>query len=235
MVEKVSPDLTGRSYMGMETNLIAAREALIASLRNEIVDERTLQAMHRVPREEFVPPDLRHFAYDDRPLPIGHGQTISQPLMVATMTEALHLKGDEKVLEIGTGSGYQTAILAELAERVVTVERVPELADVAERRFRRLAYGNISVHVTGPTLGWPEEAPYDAILVTAGAPRIPRVLVEQLSLGGRLIIPVGGRTVQQLVSVTRQGGGVRVRRHGQCRFVPLIGDEAWPESQAQEY
>jgi protein-L-isoaspartate(D-aspartate) O-methyltransferase len=219
----------------MEIDFAAAREALIAALRTEIGDERVLQAIRRVPREEFVPADLRRLAYDDRPLPIGHGQTISQPLMVATMTEVLRLRGHEKVLEIGTGSGYQTAILARLADRVVTVERVPELAESAAERFRRLGYSNITVHVAGATLGWPEEAPYDAILVAAGAPRVPRVLVEQLGPGGRLVIPVGRRSVQQLLSVTREGDSLRVRRHGQCRFVPLIGEEAWPESEAQEY
>ena len=219
----------------MEIDFAAAREALIAALRIEISDERVLRAMRRVPREEFVPADLLRLAYDDRPLPIGHGQTISQPLMVATMTEVLRLRGHEKILEIGTGSGYQTAILAELGDRVVTVERVPELAESAAERFRRLGYRNISVHVAGPTLGWSENAPYDAILVTAGAPRVPRVLVEQLGPGGRLVIPVGRRSVQQLLSVTREGDSLRVRRHGQCRFVPLIGEEAWPESEAQEY
>ena len=219
----------------MEIDFAAAREALIAALRTEIGDERVLQAIRRVPREEFVPADLRRLAYDDRPLPIGHGQTISQPLMVATMTEVVRLRGHEKVLEIGTGSGYQTAILARLADRVVTVERVPELAESAAERFRRLGYSNITVHVAGATLGWSEEAPYDAILVAAGAPRVPRVLVAQLGPGGRLVIPVGRRSVQQLLSVTREGDSLRVRRHGQCRFVPLIGEEAWPESEAQEY
>ena len=219
----------------MEIDFAAAREALIASLRPEISDERVLQAMSRVPREEFVPADLRRLAYDDRPLPIGHGQTISQPMMVAMMTEVLHLRGREKVLEVGTGSGYQTAVLSELAERVVSVERVPELADAAAERLKRLGYANVTVHVAGEVLGWPEEAPYDAILVTAGAPRVPRPLVEQLAPGGRLVIPVGRRTLQQLVSVTREGDSLRVRRHGQCRFVPLIGEGAWPESEAQEY
>ena len=219
----------------METDLASAREALVMSLRSEISDERVLQAMRRVPREEFVPEDLRHLAYDDRPLPIGHGQTISQPLMVAIMTEALLLKADEKVLEIGTGSGYQTALLAELANHVVTVERVPDLAEAAAERFRRLGYKNVEVHVAGPMLGWPEAAPYDAILVTAGSPRVPRHLLDQLGGGGRLVIPVGHRTVQQLLSVTREGDRLRVRRLGQCRFVPLIGLEAWPDGDGQEY
>jgi protein-L-isoaspartate(D-aspartate) O-methyltransferase len=219
----------------MEANFVAAREALVNALSYEIRDERVLRAFRSVPREEFVPEDLRRLAYDDRPLPIGHGQTISQPLMVATMTEVLHLQGPEKVLEIGTGSGYQTAILAELARQVVTVERVRELAQQARERFTRLRYVNVTVHVAGTALGWPDEAPYDAILVTAGAPRVPRSLVAQLADGGRLVIPVGRRSIQQLISVTRQGEALRVRRHGQCRFVPLIGDEAWPASEAQEY
>jgi len=219
----------------MEVDLVTAREELISSLQLEISDARVMQAMRRVPREGFVPEDLRRLAYDDRPLPIGHGQTISQPLMVATMTETLHLRGHEKVLEIGTGSGYQTAVLAELAKEIVTVERVPELAETAAERFRRLGYRNITVHVAGPVLGWRNEAPYDAILVTAGAPRVPRPLIEQLGPGGRLVIPVGRRTLQQLLSVTREGDRLRVRRHGQCRFVPLIGEGAWPEGDGQEY
>lgn len=218
----------------MEMDFAAAREALVASLRLEIADERVLRAMSRVPREHFLPPDLRSVAYEDRPLPIGQGQTISQPLMVATMTEALHLQGTEKVLELGTGSGYQAAILAELAREVVTVDRVAELAESAARRLEELSYGNIHVHVSGGALGWPEEAPYDAILVTAGAPRVPPKLVQQLSLGGRLVIPVGRRTIQQLLSVVREREGVTVTRHGQCRFVPLIGDEAWPEEEKPE-
>ncbi len=156
-------------------------------------------------------------------------------MMVALMTEVLRLRGHEKVLELGTGSGYQTAVLAELAEYVVSVERVPELAQAASERLSLLRYGNVTVHVAGPTLGWPDEAPYDGILVAAGAPRVPRTLVEQLAPGGRLVIPVGQRTVQQLLSVTREGDALRVRRHGQCRFVPLIGEDAWPESDAQEY
>jgi len=219
----------------MDIDFAAARTALTAGLRLEISDERVVQAMGRVPREEFVPADLRHLAYDDRPLPIGHGQTISQPLMVAVMTEVLHLRGHEKVLEVGTGSGYQAAVLAELAQRVVSVERVPELAQSAAEHLRRLGYDNVAVHVAGETLGRPEHAPYDAILVTAGAPRVPRPLVEQLAPGGCLVIPVGQRALQQLISVTRERDGLKVRRHGQCRFVPLIGEGAWPASDSQEY
>lgn len=218
----------------MQIDFGAARLAMVESLRSEISDERVLWAMGRVPREEFVPPELRRLAYDDRPIPIGYGQTISQPLMVATMTELLRLKGEEKLLEIGTGSGYQAAIVAELALRVVTVERVPELAETAAERLRRLGYTNVTLHVSDGGLGWPEEAPYNGILVTAGAPRVPRPLVEQLGIGGRLVIPVGRRQVQQLLSVTRERDGVRVRRHGPCRFVPLIGEEAWPEEESAQ-
>jgi protein-L-isoaspartate(D-aspartate) O-methyltransferase len=219
----------------METDFTAARESLIAAIRHEIRDERVLAAMSRVPRERFLPPDLHRYAYDDRPLPIGHGQTISQPLMVAIMTEVLHLKGHEKVLELGTGSGYQAAILAELAKQVITVERVAALAESATQRLRELGYHNVAVHVGREgTLGWPAAAPYDAILVTAGAPRVPEELVRQLSDGGRLVIPVGKRHVQQLLSVRREKEETRVTRHGQCRFVPLIGDDAWPEEEGSE-
>jgi len=219
----------------MEMDFAAARESLIAAIRHEIRDGRVLAAMSRVPRERFLPPDLHRYAYDDRPLPIGHGQTISQPLMVAIMTEVLRLKGHEKVLELGTGSGYQAAILAELAEQVITVERVAALAESAAQRLRELGYHNVAVRVSEEgILGWPAEAPYDAILVTAGAPRVPQGLVEQLNMGGRLVIPVGRRYVQQLLSVQREKQGTRVTRHGQCRFVPLIGDDAWPEEEGSE-
>ena len=219
----------------MEMDFAAAREDLIAAIRHEIRDGRVLAAMSRVPRERFLPPELHRYAYDDRPLPIGHGQTISQPLMVAIMTEVLHLKGYEKVLELGTGSGYQAAILAELAEQVITVERVAALAESAAQRLRELGHHNVAVHVSEEgRLGWPAVAPYDAILVTAGAPRVPQGLVEQLNMGGRLVIPVGRRYVQQLLSVQREKQGTRVTRHGQCRFVPLIGDDAWPEEEGSE-
>jgi len=219
----------------METDFAAAREDLIAAISREVKDGRVLAAMSRVPRERFLPPELQRYAYDDRPLPIGHGQTISQPLMVAIMTEVLQLRGDEKVLELGTGSGYQTAILAELARQVITVERVPDLAEEAAQRLRELGYHNVAVHLGEEgTLGWPAEAPYDAILVTAGAPRVPEELVRQLGVGGRLVIPVGKRHAQQLLSVRREKQGTRVTRHGQCRFVPLIGDDAWPEEESEE-
>lgn len=217
----------------MEMDFAAAREALVEGLRQEIRDEAVLEAIRRVPREKFVPEQYQRYAYDDRPLPIGHGQTISQPLMVAMMTEVLRLTGREKVLEVGTGSGYQAAILARLAREVVTVERMEELAESAAQRLRELGYHNVSVNVNERGLGWPPGAPYDAILVTAGAPQIPQSLVDQLAIGGRLVIPVGGRRVQQLLRVVRQRQGTTVTRHGQCRFVPLVGEGAWSEEENQ--
>lgn len=192
-----------------------------------------LDAFQRVPRERFVAPELQRHAYDDRALPIGHGQTISQPLMVALMLQALALTGDEKVLEIGTGSGYQAALLSLLAREVVTVERIPELAHEAERRLRELHCDNVRVHIALDGLGWPEDAPYDAIIVAAGAPDVPPSLVDQLALGGRMVLPVGSRRLQQLVRVTRSERGVTLEKLGECRFVPLIApEEGWPEWEA---
>jgi protein-L-isoaspartate(D-aspartate) O-methyltransferase len=211
-------------------DFVAARKELVRLLRREISDERVLAAFAAVPRERFVPVELQRYAYDDRPLPIGQGQTISQPLMVAIMTQALALQGGEKVLEVGTGSGYQAALLSQLAREVITVERVPELASSAARRLEALGYRNVRVHVVDETLGWPEEAPYDAIIVTAGAPEVPQSLIDQLAMNGRMVIPAGGRRIQQLVRVTKTDAGVRLERLGECRFVPLIGGkEGWPE------
>jgi len=205
----------------------AARAELVEHLRYEIKDERVLGAMLRVPREVFVPKACQDASYEDRPLPIGHGQTISQPLIVAMMIEALELKGDEKVLEIGTGSGYQAAILAELCRWVVTVERHSDLAEKARQVLDSLGYRNIEVHLAGDRLGWPEGAPYDAIVVAAGAPRVPKGLVAQLAPGGRLLIPVGSRYEQQLLKVTERHGRTEIEDLGPCRWVPLIGEEAW--------
>lgn len=205
----------------------AARARLIEHLSTEIKDERVLAVMSRVPREYFLPPELRHLAYEDRPLPIGLEQTISQPLIVALMTQALELAGSEKVLEIGAGSGYQTAILAELARLVVTVERLPALAEAAGKLLNSLGYANVAVHLAEETLGWPDEAPYDAIIVTAGAPRVPSELVAQLAIGGRMVIPVGSRYEQKLYKITRQSQQNVVQDLGGCRFVSLIGDGAW--------
>jgi len=205
------------------------RARLLEYLSREISDKRVLQAMARVPRELFVLPDYYHSAYEDIPLSIGFGQTISQPFIVALMTQALKIRGNEKVLEVGTGSGYQTAILAELARWVVSVERIPQLAESARAVLEKLGYNNVEIHLAGTTLGWPSEAPYNAILVTAASPRVPDSLLRQLAIGGRLVVPVGSRWEQELYRVTKRKGGNSVDRLGGCRFVPLIGDEAWEE------
>ena len=208
----------------------AARAALVRSLRAEVRDERVLSAFGRVPRERFVSPDLQRFAYDDRPLPIGDEQTISQPLMVAIMAQALMLRGDEKLLEVGTGSGYQAAVLSLLARDVVSVERIPALSQVAAQRLQELGYRNVRVFIADQALGWPQEAPFDAITVAAGAPEVPSSLIDQLAPGGRMVIPVGGRRLQQLVRATKSERGVTMERLGECRFVPLIAPgEGWPE------
>jgi protein-L-isoaspartate(D-aspartate) O-methyltransferase len=202
---------------------------LLEELRREVPHPRTLSAISRVPREDFVPPDLRPHAYENRPLPIARGQTISQPLMVAAMTAALDPELSDRVLEVGTGSGYQAAVLAEMSAFVVTVERLPELAGTAAVRLADLGYGNIEVEIARPDqLGWPAGAPYERILVTAGAPRVPAELVAQLSIGGRLVVPVGDRDGQELLIVTRLQDGTRVQRDGPCRFVPLVGPGGWP-------
>ncbi len=208
-------------------DLERARETLLKHLDHEIADKRVVEAMRRVPREAFVSPEQYHVAYDDRPLGIDFGQTISQPFIVALMVQALELKGREQVLELGTGSGYEAAILAELAQKVVTVECIPELAESAKQVLDKLGYSNIEVHVAGKTLGWPEGAPYDAIIVSAGAPTMPEVLLEQLAWGGRLVIPVGSRWQQDLLRVTRLRKGNRIENLGGCYFVPLVGEGAW--------
>lgn len=205
----------------------SARARLVRHLGNEIRDKKVLAAMSGVPRERFVSPELQPIAYEDRPLPIGQGQTISQPLIVGLMTEALELTGEEKVLEIGTGSGYQTAILAELSKFVVSVERIPELAEKAGAVLASLGYTNIVIHTAIEILGWPDEAPYDAILTTAGAPEIPTELLSQVKTGGKLVIPVGSRHSQELYKITRGENRNRVQNLGGCRFVSLIGKGAW--------
>jgi len=206
-----------------------ARQILIESISPGIKDQRTLTAMSRVPRELFVPAELQSSAYDDRPLEIGYGQTISQPYMVALMTEALGLRGQEKVLEIGTGSGYQAAVLAELARQVYSVERIPELANAARKLLSELGYDNVRVELAGDQLGCEKYAPYDAILVAAAAPTIQQVLIDQLTEGGRLVIPVGTRWEQELLRVTKGKTGNMTEKLGGCRFVPLIGRDAWQE------
>jgi len=210
-------------------DLERARQSLLQYLDHEIDDNRVVEAMRRVPREAFVSQEQYHAAYDDRPLSIGFGQTISQPFIVALMVQALELRGDEKVLELGTGSGYESAILAELAQKVVTVECIPELAESARQVLNKLGYSNIEVHVAGRTLGWPEGAPYDAIIVSAGAPTVPQVLLEQLTWNGRLVIPVGSRWQQELLRVTKLRKEKEIENLGGCYFVPLIGEGAWEE------
>ena len=215
----------------MATDFSSERSHLVEYLRREIKDERVLTAMTRVPRELFVPSGYWHAAYEDRPLPIGQGQTISQPLIVAMMTEALELQGDENVLEVGTGSGYQAAILAELAKWVVTVERHSELAQKAAETLKLLGYINVEVHPAEAKLGWQHKAPYNAIVVSAGAPTVPKELLEQLAVGGRLIIPVGTRHEQTLLKVTKREHDTAIQDLGACRWVPLIGDTAWREEE----
>ncbi|MBA7622064.1 Protein-L-isoaspartate O-methyltransferase [subsurface metagenome] len=207
----------------------AARARLIEHLSTEIKDKRVLAVMARMPRERFVPPESRHLAYEDIPLPIGLEQTISQPFIIALMTEALELTGGEKVLEIGSGSGYQAAILAELAGVVITVERLPHLAKAAKRVLNSLGYSNIEIHLAEETLGWLGGAPYDAIMVTAGAPRVPPDLLAQLAIGGRMVIPVGSRYLQELCKITKHKKKNKVQNLGGCRFVSLIGKSAWEE------
>ncbi len=207
----------------------AARARLVDHLKSEVYDRRVLEVMGRIPRECFVPSRYQNSAYMDEPLPIGNGQTISQPLIIAIMTQALELTGDEKVLEVGTGSGYQTAILAELCREVITTERLPVLAGSAAIVLGELGYKNIRIHTSGGDLGWPPESPYDAIIVTAGSPQIPDALLEQLGMGGRLVIPAGSFETQRLYQVTKLSDKNIVRDLGGCRFVPLIGKDAWTE------
>lgn len=200
-------------------------------LKSEIADDRVIRAMERVPRESFVPAESKHMAYEDAPVPIGEGQTISQPFIVALMVQALELRQTDKVLEVGTGSGYEAAVLAEMASSVVTVERIASLADSARERLASLGYGNVDVVLVGEKLGWEAEAPYDAIVVAAAAPKLLRGLMEQMADGGRLVIPVGSMQNQELMKVSRSEDTYSVKTMGACRFVPLIGEDAWPEGQ----
>lgn len=195
-----------------------------------IHDPRVLAAMAKVPREFFVPAEVGQLAYADRALPIDCGQTISQPYIVALMTEALALSGQQSVLEIGTGSGYQTAILGELAREVVSIERHAELTAQAQAVLSSLGYANVTLLTADGTLGWPERAPYDRILVTAAAATCPPSLWDQLVEGGALVIPVGGRDSQTVQLMRKEGGLPRTSSLSGCRFVPLVGSEGWPES-----
>jgi protein-L-isoaspartate(D-aspartate) O-methyltransferase len=196
--------------------------------KHGIKDERVLAAMQDVPREKFVGEEYSRAAFEDRALPIASGQTISQPYMVALMTQELALSGTETVLEIGTGSGYQAAILSRLCRQVVTLERIAELSQSAEQVLASLGCTNVECHVTDGSLGYPAEAPYDRIIVTAGAPKIPQQLWEQLHVGGRLVIPVGFDRPQVLQVATKTPTGATVVDVCECTFVPLIGTAAWP-------
>jgi protein-L-isoaspartate(D-aspartate) O-methyltransferase len=194
-----------------------------------IHDYRALEAMRKVPRHLFVGEALQDQAYGDFPLPIGEGQTISQPYIVAEMTQALELTKDDRVLEIGTGSGYQTAILAEMAFRVYTIERVRELFIRARKLLDQLGYHNVIAKCSDGTLGWPDESPFDAIIVTAGAPEVPEKLIQQLTISGRMVIPVGDRFSQTLLRIRRDEDGIHDTSLGGCRFVKLIGEHGWKE------
>jgi protein-L-isoaspartate(D-aspartate) O-methyltransferase len=206
------------------------RARMVEHLRNhyKIADERVLEAMNRVPRHAFVPDALKSQAYKDNALPISSGQTISQPFIVARMTELLELKGRERVLEIGSGSGYQTAVLATVARKVFAIERIPVLAAEAKEKLMRLGFRNISYRCDDGTNGWEVYAPFDAILVAAGGPSIPEPLVKQLETGGRMVIPIGSdQKTQTLVRVTRTEKGFETENFGPCAFVPLIGKFGW--------
>lgn len=221
---------------GTSQHRAALIAALVAELRKQgIHDERVLAAIRRVPRDRFVPEATLELAWSNNALPIGAHQTISQPFVVALMTTALQLKGNERVLEIGTGSGYQSAVLAEIARSVFTIERYPDLAVKAQTVLADLGYTTIRFRVGDGSLGWPEEAPYDRIMVTAGAPKVPGALVDQLSRdGGRLVIPVGEADDQVLLMVDRRGDEIDEQTLGAVRFVPLIGQQGWLNRSSKE-
>ena len=208
-----------------------SRERMVKNqlIARGIKDKKVLQAMSKIPRHLFIEDALYGEAYNDHPVPIGEKQTISQPYIVALMTEALKLKGDEKTLEIGTGSGYQTAILAELSSRVYTIERIKSLLGKARKLLAQLGYDNILFKAFDGTLGWKEYAPFDAIMVTAGAPHIAKPLIDQLADNGRMIIPVGDRYSQELIKVIRKGKDLEQESLGGCRFVNLIGVHGWSD------
>jgi protein-L-isoaspartate(D-aspartate) O-methyltransferase len=195
--------------------------------RRGISDERVLSALLETPRHLFVDDNMAAKAYQDNPLPIGERQTISQPYIVACMTQALRLKGTEKVLEIGTGSGYQAAILSTLVDRVFSIERKPRLGRQAEKLLQKLGYHNVLVRIADGTYGWPEESPFDAIIVTAAAPNLQKKLISQLREGGRLVIPVGEAHLQDLLLYKKKRGEIIEENLGKCRFVKLIGKHAW--------
>lgn len=209
-----------------------ARKQMVAEqlIPGGVTSPRVLTAMAKIPRHLFVPEGMMAQAYSDHPLHIGEGQTISQPVIVGMMTQALSLKGREKVLDIGTGSGYQLAILCELAREVYSIERISKLSNRARRVLYDVGCVNFKLRIGDGTLGWPEAAPFDGILVAAGSPDIPRAYLEQLAEGGRLVIPVGDEASQQLILVTRHGESFEKRMISGCRFVKLIGQQGWAES-----
>lgn len=218
---------------GVRDRYHAARERLIETIRSHgIHDLAVIQAFAQVPRERFVPETVRHRAYEDGPIPIGYGQTASQPSLQALYMQVLEIGPDDRVLEVGTGSGYQTAVLAYLASQVFSVERVRELSVRARRALDDMRLSNIALMVGDGTVGWSRYAPYDKILVAAGSPEVPDALVQQLAEGGRMLIPVGGRAEQRLVLVTRAGGATRTETVTQCSFVPLIGRFAWADDRS---
>lgn len=194
-----------------------------------ISDEKVLDVFRKVERHKFLPQDMQSSAYQDHPLPIGEGQTMSQPYMVALMTQCLALKGSEKILEIGTGSGYQAAVLAKLAKEVYSVERIASLAVRSRLLLQSLGYSNVNAKVGDGTLGWPEYAPYDGIIVTAAAPKVPNAYIEQLKVGGKLVIPAGTMFSQVLTVIEKTGEGVTTKEICGCVFVPLLGKEGWRE------
>lgn len=213
----------------MESEWLCTRMVSEQLIGRGIRDERVVAAFRRVPRHHFVPMEAQGEAYEDHPVFIGSGQTISQPYMVALMTELLRLQGHERVLEIGSGSGYQTAILAELAREVFSVERIPELVAGASRRLQALGYLNVHIRCANGSVGWVEESPYDGILVTAAVPRIPDRLGDQLAEGGRLLLPVGSQEAQVLIQVEKRGGRLHTKQMTKCVFVPMIGEFGWPQ------
>ena len=221
-MNRMSPDMI-QSYAGQRRKMV--EEQLV---ERGIKDLGVLEAMSRVPRHLFAQESLRHRAYGDYPLPIGENQTLSQPYIVAAMTAALSLKGEERVLEIGTGSGYQTAVVAELARQVFTIERLNNLSRKAQEILEGLNYMSIVFKMFDGTYGWPDQAPFDAILVTASAKEIPESLIKQLGEGGRLVAPTGDAHEQKLVVLTKNGSRVSRRELGACKFVPLIGKYGWP-------
>jgi protein-L-isoaspartate(D-aspartate) O-methyltransferase len=210
-------------------DLNSAKRRLLTGIRAEVSDEPLISAIERVPREMFVPAESIHLAYEDTPLPIGQGQTISQPLIVVLMIDALELRRTDRVLELGTGSGYQAALISELADTVISVERVGSLANDARVRLQNGGFHAVEVVEATEEVGWQQGAPYDAIIVAAGAPRLPMELIGQLVPGGRLVVPVGSRENQELMKVTRTDDSYSVWTMGGCRFVPLIGKGAWPD------